>query len=271
MRKITTTWWAKLIKFTWLSLSCDYVLPTLFRVKISFLFWDDGDSRWQLFCLFSMSLLCKVRSWLPYVRPQLFFEIGLTHGREILWEPWAREVNWRWQGWRWGSWFSCCALRPSPGPGAQCPTSGLSPVPGWGSASPPRWLLSPGCFALPAAPGWRHPSRHSSLSLPCAVTLCWPRAMIQTMGLWWLSNYPQDLGEPSARCSARFLPSLVITGHPDHSHTPCLWEVGNPHRGSQTSGNGRVISSRLMNQRGRLHHESFCPTWEPCSPLDLPQ
>ena len=59
-------------------------------------------------------------------------------------------------------------------------------------------------------------------------------------------------------CSAIFLSNLVITKNSERSQTLCP-EAGSPHDlcqmrlALQASGNDRVISSLVMNQRGCLH------------------
>lgn len=58
--------------------------------------------------------------------------------------------------------------------------------------------------------------------------------------------------------TAIFLTNLVITKHSECSQTSCP-EAGSPHSpcqmrlALQASGNERMISSLVMNQRGRLH------------------
>lgn len=63
-----------------------------------------------------MSLLCKIKSWLPYVRPQLFFEIGLALDMPVSGNPWFRRLIGDGRDGGGEASSAACVLLPSPAP-----------------------------------------------------------------------------------------------------------------------------------------------------------
>lgn len=87
-----------------------------------------------------MPLLCKIRSWLPRVRPQLFFETGLAHDMPGAGNAWQGRLIGDGSAGGGGAHSAACVLLPSPEPRGPLPH--IRAVAG-------LWL----CYLCPNPPG----------------------------------------------------------------------------------------------------------------------